>query len=70
MADIEQRELDAYRDEIVGDVGKMIEKYRRIFDWDVPDIDQNAADALILSAVRKALDAVEYTLQTGKNIRP
>jgi len=26
----------------------MVEKYRKIFDWDVPDIDQAVADKLIV----------------------
>jgi len=40
----------------------MVEKYRKIFDWDVPDIDQAAADRLILSEVRKALGELEQKL--------
>jgi hypothetical protein len=40
----------------------MVEKYRKIFDWDVPDIDQAAADRLIVSEVRKALGELEKTL--------
>lgn len=62
MARIEQIELDGHRDEIIADVNELVEKYRAIFDWDVPDVDQNVADRLILSEVRKALDAVEAKL--------
>ena len=62
MARIEERELEGHRAEIIADVGKMVEKYRKIFDWDVPDIDQAAADKLILSEVRKALSELEHTL--------
>ena len=62
MARIEERELEGHRAEIIADVGKMVEKYRKIFDWDVPDIDQAAADKLILSEVRKALGELEHTL--------
>jgi hypothetical protein len=62
MARIEQIELDGHRDEIIADVKGLVEKYRAIFDWDVPDIDQNVADRLILNEVRKALDAVEAKL--------
>ena len=40
----------------------MVEKYRKIFDWDVPDIDQAAADKLILSELRKALGELEHKL--------
>jgi hypothetical protein len=37
-------------------------KYRAIFDWHIPDIDQKAADRLILAEMRKTLDDVEKTL--------
>ena len=59
MARIEQKELEEHRDEIIADVKKMVEKYRAIFDWNVPDIDQTVADKLILGEVRKALDEIE-----------
>jgi len=68
MAGIEERELEGHRAEIVSDVQKMVEKYRKIFDWDVPDIDQAAADRLILAEVRKALDALEHRL-LGQDLR-
>ena len=62
MGEIEQRELAGHRDQLIGDVRRLVEKYRAIFDWDVPDIDQNAADRLILVEVRKALDDIEKKL--------
>jgi len=62
MKSMERMELDARRDEIAADVKKLVETYRAIFDWDVPDIDQRRADKLILVEVRKALDAVERDL--------
>jgi hypothetical protein len=43
-------------------VKELVERYRAIFDWDVPDIDQAAADKLILTEVRKAVDALEHKL--------
>ena len=63
MADIEQLELDGHRSEIVADVKKLVEKYRAIFDWDVPDIDQKCADQLIVVTIRTALDEVERELR-------
>ena len=62
MVKIEQTELDGHRDEIIADVEQLVEKYRAIFDWDVPDIDQTVADKLILGEVRKALDELEKKL--------
>ena len=62
MVRIEERELEGHRAEIIADVKKMVEKYRKIFDWDVPYIDQAAADSFILSEVRKALGELEQKL--------
>jgi len=55
-------ELDAHRREIIADVEKLVERYRAIFGWDVPDIDQDFADKLILAEIRKALDDIENKL--------
>lgn len=62
MVSIEQTELEGHRDAIIADVEKIVEKYRAIFDWDVPDIDQTVADKMILGEVRKALDELEKKL--------
>jgi hypothetical protein len=62
VARIEERELEGHRADIIADVRRLVEKYRKIFDWDVPDIDQAAADRLILSEVRKALGDLENEL--------
>jgi len=62
VVQIEGKELEAHRDEITADLNKLVEKYRKIFDWDVPDIDQTVADELILLEVRKALDELEHKL--------
>ena len=62
VARIEELELEGHRADIIADVKQLVEKYRKIFDWDVPDIDQAAADRLILSEVRRALDGLEKKL--------
>lgn len=62
MAKIEEKELEGHRDQIITDVKQLVEKYRAIFDWDVPDIDQTVADKLILTEVRKALNEIEHKL--------
>jgi hypothetical protein len=59
---IEQIELDGHRSEIIADMKSLVEKYRAIFDWDVPEIDQNVADKLILMEMRKVLDDIEKEL--------
>lgn len=58
MKKMEQLEMDAYRGELVADMSSMVEKYRRIFGWDIPEIDQHKADRLILAAMHTALDNI------------
>jgi hypothetical protein len=62
MAKIEEMELEAHRAAIAADLEGLVEKYRAIFDWDVPDVDQNVADTLILNEVRAALNNLEQKL--------
>ena len=64
MAKIEEIELDAHRNQIIADMKSLVDKYRAIFGWDIPDIDQRAADKLIFSAIRKELDNIEKDLQS------
>ncbi|WP_305806670.1 hypothetical protein [Stenotrophomonas sp. YIM B06876] len=59
MAKMEQLELDAHRAQLALDVEGLIDKYRAIFEWDVPDIDEGCADKLIIAAIRQALDRIE-----------
>ncbi len=60
VAKIEERELEGHRNQLIADVRKLVEKYRAIFDWDVPDIDQTVADKLILMEMRKVLNELEH----------
>jgi hypothetical protein len=62
MAVTEEKELAGHREALIADVKRLIEKYRAIFDWDVPDIDQTIADKLIFMEVRKAIGEIERKL--------
>jgi hypothetical protein len=62
MARIEIIKMDAHREQLVSDVKKLVEKYRSIFGWDVPDNDQAFSDSLILTAIRQALDDIDANL--------
>ena len=65
MAQIEELELSAHRNDSIKDVNNLVEKYRTIFEWDVPDIDEGLVNTLILDEVRKALDDIQHEL-SGK----
>jgi hypothetical protein len=63
MTRLEQLELAAQRSHMTADVVRLVEKYRAIFEWDVPDIDLAYADRLILMTIRQALDELEKVTQ-------
>jgi hypothetical protein len=62
MAKMEEIELERHREQLTGDVKGLIYKYRSIFEWDIPEVNEGAVDRLILGAIRQALDGVEQTL--------
>ncbi|HUM98905.1 MAG: hypothetical protein B7X12_01645 [Halothiobacillus sp. 20-53-49] len=62
MSQIEQIEMDHHRAQLLGDVRQLVEKYRTIFDWDIPDVDQKAADHEIIEGLRAALVDVAQEL--------
>ncbi|HQS02385.1 MAG: hypothetical protein B7Y07_04540 [Halothiobacillus sp. 24-54-40] len=62
MSQIEQIEMDHHRAQLLGDVRQLVEKYRTIFDWDIPDVDQKAADHEIVEGLRAALVDVAQEL--------
>ncbi len=59
MTPMEQIELDRHREQLTDDVNRLIDKYRSIFEWDLPEVDEGSVDRLILGAIREALEAVD-----------
>ena len=66
MATMEQIELEGHREQLMADVRGLVEKYRTIFEWDIPEVDERASDKLILGAIRQALDAFERSLMEAR----
>lgn len=62
MSAIEQIEMDHHRKQLLADLRQLVEKYRAIFDWDIPDADQKSADHEIVEGIRTALVEVEQEL--------
>ncbi len=58
MSSMEQLELSAYRQEIASDIQDLVEKYRTVFNWDIPEVDERAAKKLIVSAMQAALNDI------------
>ncbi len=62
MSSIEDIELEHHRAQMLHDMRALVEKYRAIFDWDVPGVNQAEADRLIVQAMHDALDKVASDL--------
>jgi hypothetical protein len=62
MAKMEKIELERHREQLTDDVRSLVAKYRSIFEWDIPEVNEEAVDRLILGAIRQALDGVEQAL--------
>ena len=58
MSDLENIELARYHKEIVEDIQHMLKKYQRIIEWDVPDVDEQEARALVARTIKEALAEV------------
>jgi hypothetical protein len=56
MASMEEIELQRYRGEIDADVQKLVDKYRRIMGWDIPEVDEARGQRLIIDEMRAALE--------------
>ena len=65
MTQMEQLEMNAHSAQLSSDLKALVEKYRAIFDWDVPEVDETYSDRLILKALRQALDDIEAASSSG-----
>jgi len=59
MSQMQEIEIKRYHDRIVKDMRHLIERYREIMAWDVPENDPVEADKLIFKAVHAALTKIE-----------
>jgi hypothetical protein len=62
MAKMEQIELERHREQLTDDVKGLVDKYRSIFEWDIPEVNEGYVERLIPGAIRQALDRVEQAL--------
>ena len=59
MSQIQEIEINRYHARIVKDMRHLIERYREIMAWDIPENDPVEADKLIFIAVQTALEEIE-----------
>ena len=53
---MENIEMDRKREELDKDVEKLVDKYNKIMDWDIPEIDEAKARRLILEEFKAAIE--------------
>lgn len=58
MTDIEEIEMSRYSKELEDDMRHLLKKYSRIMGWNVPELDEQKAKALILASMQDALDEI------------
>jgi len=63
MSQMQEMEINRYHQRIVKDIRNLIEHYREIMAWDVPENDPVEADRLIFNAVRSAIDECEKEVE-------
>jgi hypothetical protein len=59
MSDSQKIEIQRYHKELVKDVASLVDKYRRIMEWDIPESDEGEGDKLIFEAIQDALNALK-----------
>lgn len=65
MAKMEHLEMDARRRQLTDDVNHRVEKFRSIFDWDIPEVNRDLSHRLIVEALRQALADIEAKSSVG-----
>jgi hypothetical protein len=59
MSKIEDIEMSRYAKELEDDMQHLLEKYCRIMGWNVPELDETKARALILGSMQDALQKIQ-----------
>ena len=59
MSESQKIEIQRYHKELVKDVASLVDKYRRIMEWDIPESDEREGDKLIFEAIQDALDVLK-----------
>jgi len=55
MSKLEDTEITSCKSEMARDVEALVDKYRAIFSWDVPEVDMPLAEDLIFTEMRLVL---------------
>jgi hypothetical protein len=69
MSRIEELALETYRAQLHTDLGRLVDKYRAIFGWDLPAVDENFSKRLVITSLRTALDDLQQQLPGDSQTR-
>jgi hypothetical protein len=56
---IEDIEMNKRSESLDNDVNKLVDKYIKIMDWEVPDVDEDKARRLVLEEIRQVVGRLE-----------
>ncbi len=62
----QEKELQAMRSEITKELRAVFKANMKIFDWDIPENDDDASAQLILDTMQEALDELKEEVKAGK----
>ncbi len=58
MSELQQAEMAKLHSHITQDVHKLVDKYLRIIEWEVPETDESAAREMILQQIKITLETL------------
>jgi hypothetical protein len=62
----EEKELLKLKDDIKSDLEELFKKYLKVFDWDIPEANDNEASKLILNVMKEAIYKLDEDIKSGK----
>ena len=62
----QEKELNKMRDEIKAELRAIFKANMKIFDWDIPENDDQLSAELIVKTMQEALDEIKQEIKEGK----
>ena len=62
----QEQEIKAMKNEIIKELRGVFKANMKVFDWDIPENDDNASAKLILDTMQEALDELKAEVNDGK----
>ncbi len=62
----QEQEIKAMKSEIIKELRAVFKANMKVFDWDIPENDDDASAQLILDTMQEALDELKEEVKAGK----